>query len=466
MALTFDHGSALLIGVNANNVSQWALPDVEKDIVSLQRVLIDPDRCAYRPENVKMLRGADATRQGILDALTWLKERIRAESDNSTTVIYYSGHGWRNDKMSPPSYHLIPCDVQEDRLLSTALRADDFAEAIDALKPERLLVILDCCHAGGMDIKGLSTRPERFVATALPPDFLIEGKAAATSIGDKGLEQLETGAGRAVLCSSRGEQTSYMRVDGRMSIFTYHLIEALTGHAQPQGGASEVLVSDVLSYVYRHVPTSARAQVGKEQQPDGRLTGNFPIALVSGGKGLAQGESAPDPLDSVQQHAGTEMRLQATSAVTASHVNTGGGDFVGRDKTVHGDEVRGDKITLGNITGDGFAFGRGASVAVVRGPNSEALGAVLAPIVESVRQNAVDAAAQAEALRKIEEIKQELAKGKQEDDGRLAGLVQSLVDLVPGAVSAVVNAFTTPILGALTGPVTAYVLGKLRRQRS
>ncbi len=30
-----------------------------------------------------------------------------------------------------------------------------------------------------------------------------------------------------------------------MSIFTYHLVEALTGHAQPQEGAKEVLVSDV-----------------------------------------------------------------------------------------------------------------------------------------------------------------------------------------------------------------------------
>ena len=44
-----------------------------------------------------------------------------------------------------------------------------------------------------------------------------------------------------------------------MGIFTYHSLEALTGHAQPQGGAKEALVSDVLSYVYRKVPESAKA---------------------------------------------------------------------------------------------------------------------------------------------------------------------------------------------------------------
>jgi hypothetical protein len=33
---------------------------------------------------------------------------------------------------------------------------------------------------------------------------------------------------------------------------------------------------------------------------------------------------------------------------------------------------------------------------------------------------------------------------------------------VPAAASAVVSAFATPILGAIAGPVTRFVLGKLR----
>jgi hypothetical protein len=45
----------------------------------------------------------------------------------------------------------------------------------------------------------------------------------------------------------------------------------------------------------RRVPASAREQ-GVEQIPDHRLTGNFPVALVLGGDGLAKGQAAPDPL--------------------------------------------------------------------------------------------------------------------------------------------------------------------------
>jgi len=44
----------------------------------------------------------------------------------------------------------------------------------------------------------------------------------------------------------------------------------------------------------------------------------------------------------------------------------------------------------------------------------------------------------------------------------MAKLVEGIVELVPGAVSAVVSAFATPILGGLAGPVTKFVLDKVQ----
>jgi hypothetical protein len=57
-----------------------------------------------------------------------------------------------------------------------------------------------------------------------------------------------------------------------------------------------VLVSDLISHVYRWVPESARAQHGARQTPDYHLAGNFPVALLLGGDGLGKGQVAPDPL--------------------------------------------------------------------------------------------------------------------------------------------------------------------------
>ncbi|RLC76484.1 MAG: caspase family protein [Chloroflexi bacterium] len=310
---TFTHGHALLIGVDENHVSGYALPAVAQDIQALADVLIHPQRCAYPAGNVKTLTGQEATRQGILDGLEWLQERIKAAtSENTTAIVYYTGHGWRTGSADPSEPYLIPYDIREGKIKSRALRATDFAEAVGELKPRRLLVVLDCCHAGGMGVKGVPL-PVGYVETAMTPSLLMEGERSVGSAkGAKGLETLAQGTGRAVLSSSTGEQRSYLRQDGKMSIFTYHLVEALTGHAQPQEGATEVLVSDLMGHVWRRVPPSARADWNRDQTPDYQVSGNFPIALLLGGKGLSKGQLAPDPLEplAVEKDKAREQHIQ------------------------------------------------------------------------------------------------------------------------------------------------------------
>ncbi len=344
MRMRFGQGYGLLIGVNENYVDEWALPDVARDVGALKEVLVHPERCAYLPEHVRVVTGAEATRQGILDGLDWLRERL-AGSSNGTAVIYYSGHGLRQGE----EYYLIPYDVRRDRLVSRSLRAADFAAEIEALAPRRMLVLLDCCHSGGMGVKG-AARP--YVPAAFPPALLAKGEGAAR------VADLAHGHGRAVLCSSTGGQRSYMRPDRRMSLFTYHLIEALTGHAQPQGGAEEVLVSDLVGHVTRRVPESARA-MGVVQEPDFVLVGNFPVALLLGGKGLG-GRPAPDPLEPLSAASGGRIVAVSggvrDSVITAGDSNvviqTGGGAYVGGNVQVEGDFVGRDVIKRGGEDGE------------------------------------------------------------------------------------------------------------------
>jgi uncharacterized caspase-like protein len=240
-----------------------------------------------------LLTGSDATRGAILESLEWLATCTRAEPDADTTVvIYYSGHGWRDSTTDPPTYYLIPYDVREDAIRSRALRVDDFAEELRSLQVRRLLVMLDCCHSGGMEVKSASIAAAGYEVSAVPPGLLMPDPAAASA---KGLEELSQGSGWAVLSSSQGDQSSWVRRDRAMSIFTYHVIEALLGHSQPPNGATDVLVSDVMSHVSRQVPRSAAADWKAVQQPDYQVSGNFPIALLLGGKGLAIGANPPVP---------------------------------------------------------------------------------------------------------------------------------------------------------------------------
>ncbi|MFZ6029445.1 MAG: caspase family protein [Chloroflexota bacterium] len=354
MTKQFSQGYALLIGVSQSQESGLALPDVAQDISAIRRVLAHPQRCAYDPANLLVLQSEQATRQGILDGLAWLQEKLAAHPDgNATAVIYYSGHGWCEQKSQ--AYYLIPYDVNLQRLRLTALRADDFAASISDIQPRRLLVVLDCCHAGGMGVKDPfgAAVPAGYAAAAIPAGLVMDDKpSVGVGTGAKGIEQLEQGSGRAVLSSSRENQSAYLRRDRQMSIFTYHLIESLTGHAAHPADATEVLVSDVIGHVHRRVPASAKAEYDTVQQPDYRVSGNFPVALLLGGRGIRKGQPAPDPLADLEDEpaAPVDASYRATLAgngviVQGNNNTTVGAGGVLVKGSIGGDVVTGKKIT-------------------------------------------------------------------------------------------------------------------------
>ena len=115
---------------------------------------------------------------------------------------------------------------------------------------------------------------------------------------------------------------------------------------------------------------------------------------------------------------------------------SGGINIAGGSVDVRGDMTGRDKITYGEI------------------PRAQ-LDQAFRPLADAVGQNE-------EAKQKVEALKTEAAKGKKADDGVMAKLTEGIVKLVPGAVSAVVSAFGTPLLGGIAGPVTKYVLDRVK----
>lgn len=70
----FNNGYALLIAVDQCGAQGNDLPDVLKDVKALQAVLTHPQRCGYKPANVKVITGVKSTRKGIMDGLDWLQK--------------------------------------------------------------------------------------------------------------------------------------------------------------------------------------------------------------------------------------------------------------------------------------------------------------------------------------------------------------------------------------------------------
>lgn len=256
----FSHGYALLIGVGVD------LPVTVQDATGLRDILVDSQRCAYSIDQAKLLTGNQATRQGMLDGLDWLSMQIQ-DDPAATAVVYFSGHGGLM-----PNYHLVPFGYDTHDLANTAVSGAEFTEKLRAIPSRKLLILLDCCHAGGV----AEVKAPGFVKSPVPPE----------------LDQVLTmGSGRVMIASSRGDELSYTGIP--YSIFTQALREGLAGY-----GASErdgyAYIADIAMYVGRAVPNRTRDR----QHPILDLSGadNFAVAYYGGG------EKSPKSLPGAQAY--------------------------------------------------------------------------------------------------------------------------------------------------------------------
>jgi len=253
------------------------LPVTVQDAQALHKALSDPMRCAYPDggDHIQVLYDANATRDAILQGVEWLADQVAADGD-ATAILFYSGHGWCDQA---GAYYLIPHDADPLDIPSSAISASAFTNVLRSVQARRLLVILDCCHAAGMatakDGQRTIKLPLGLVPSA-PPKEMLDG--------------LKQGEGRAIFTSSRSEQVSWIRPDGRLSLYTHHLLEALQG-AGSRPGDTVVRLSALMAHLGQAVPASAR-MLGHVQTPFfDTSTEDFAVALLIGGKGHDSGVS-------------------------------------------------------------------------------------------------------------------------------------------------------------------------------
>src|SRR5262249_54206916 len=72
----------------------------------------------------------------------WLED-VRA---GDTVVIYFSGHGFLDDKGES---FLAPQDCDRKQVVHSGLRAETLRDLLRDCPATQKLLVLDCCHAGG-----------------------------------------------------------------------------------------------------------------------------------------------------------------------------------------------------------------------------------------------------------------------------------------------------------------------------
>lgn len=425
----FTHGHALIIGVGAD------LPNTVDDAKGLADILADPERCAYPPEQVRTLTGPDATRAAVLDGL---KKLAGATGDDATVVVYFSGHGYEVQTPIGKQYYLMPHGYSVSDLPKTAVSGAELAGALGGIKARKLLLLLDCCHAGGLD--DIKTPGVTFVKTPIPPEAA---------------EALAGGQGRVFIASSRADEKSF--AGKPYSAFTRALLEALCGRGASKGDGY-VRVADLALYTSKMVPQRTKDRQNPILNFD--KADNFSVAYYAAGdaqpKGLPFPEEAeiePEPGAFRGINITTTTSYQATATDHSTIAQGPGSTAVGPRGVNVGGNVGGSVVT-----GDhNVVAGRDATVGI----SAADLDRLFAPIVAAIAAAPPDKMAAAAPL--VTELKEEAAKGDKADDGRLARIIDGLVELVPAAVGGVVSVFASPILGGIAGPVTKFVLDKIQK---
>ncbi|KAL1925444.1 uncharacterized protein VTP21DRAFT_327 [Calcarisporiella thermophila] len=266
----FENAYALLIGTGANDNGDVD-PEYEsfiEDAKWLKDILTDESRCAYPPGNVHLILGREATRKNIILGL----ERLASTSnEDSTVLVLFSGHGFR--KGSNQTY-LVPTGMRSnDNPEQCAISGDVFYNLIKSIPSKKILLLLNCCYAGGVIPNLLRSEGE----LALGNTPLTEGQIA----------QLRDGKGFAVLSSSHpNEITKTGRPGGEhgslssksYSVFVMGVIAALSGWNQ-KSDENCVRVLDLITACKEYVKEKSKGK--QNPYADFHHLDNFPVSYFS-----------------------------------------------------------------------------------------------------------------------------------------------------------------------------------------
>ena len=190
-------------------------------------------------------------------------------------MFYFSGHGCKVVTFDDDRYFLIPSDYDPNRFYETTIDGREFTQKLEAITAQKLVVFLDCCHAGGITaIKSM----EKAITTAPLP-------LEATSL-------LADGRGRVLIASSQEGELSY--AGKPYSAFTLALIEAFSGIGVARSDGY-VRVADLALHAREEVP----ARTKKQQHPilHFEQADNFVVAYYAAGDSQPKGVPFKSPVE-------------------------------------------------------------------------------------------------------------------------------------------------------------------------
>lgn len=240
---------ALIIGVGKD------LPITENDAKALAKVINKKKYGNYLEENITLLLGEQATRNGILKAFDTLSKKV---DEDSSVLLFYSGHGGTysentfitDESLHKPEeenqkfFHLCPFDYDPVNFEDTWIKAEEIKAILEQLKTRRLIFFIDCCHAAGMTL-GAS---------------IAAGEQPRLTNADGLAQKMDDGRGMSIVSACRADQLSFILEGEENSVFTKCLLEVLKGEHKNKLDDPFVRILEVVQHIIKRVPQEVENQ--------------------------------------------------------------------------------------------------------------------------------------------------------------------------------------------------------------
>jgi WD40 repeat protein len=196
----------------------------------------------------------EASKNAILSALDEISKKIKKED---VFIFFYAGHGSVVDN----GFYFITPEVTgmyQKEKLQNALYVVELQEKFKHLSALKQVVFVDACHSGSS----------------------VEALAMRGGAEEKALAQLSRSSGIHVMASSESQQQSAEIQSLNHGVFTYVLLEALSGKADGAPADSKITVYEIKSYIDDQVPEISYRLIRHRQFPSTFSIGHdFPLVM-------------------------------------------------------------------------------------------------------------------------------------------------------------------------------------------
>jgi len=214
---------ALVIGIN--QYSAWPkLSHAVRDAQAVRDTLVT--RFGFAADHVTLLTDADATRANILKALNDRFGDPKRVKRDDRVFVFFAGHGSTRKLPSGREVgYIVPVDAGLNDLQSDAIAMPQLQEVAEAITAKHALFVIDACYSGlGLTRGGSAAADSNFARTN------------ARRIG----RQMMTAGGADQQVADDGP--------GGHSVFTWTLLQALSGKADLNGDGL-ITATELAAYV-------------------------------------------------------------------------------------------------------------------------------------------------------------------------------------------------------------------------